>query len=58
MTVDARERWRVTVGVGFGIAFTALVSLWLVAGDRATVAPMGASAVLVFAVPASPLARP
>lgn len=59
--VDARERWRAFLGAGFGILITALVSRWLV--DPAVpatwlVAPMGASAVLVFAVPASPMAQP
>ncbi len=49
------------VGAAFGIFFTGfLVRLWLIgpAGMPALVAPMGASAVLVFAVPASPLAQP
>lgn len=59
--VDASERWRAFLGAGFGILITALVSRWLV--DPAVpatwlVAPMGASAVLVFAVPASPMAQP
>lgn len=59
--VDARERWRGALGAAIGILITALVGhvaarhfgvpAWIVA-------PMGASAVLVFAVPASPLAQP
>ena len=61
MQVDARERWRAFLGAGLGILITALVSRWLV--DPAVsatwlVAPMGASAVLVFAVPGSPMAQP
>ncbi len=59
--VDARERWRSAAGAGLGILFTALLSRWW-AGAGALgpwlVAPLGASAVLVFAVPASPLAQP
>jgi CBS domain-containing membrane protein len=61
MSVSWPERLRGAIGGGFGIAFAAFVSLatakalhlspWLVA-------PIGASAVLVFAVPASPLAQP
>lgn len=60
-TVNATERWRACVGAMIGIFVTGLigaavvgpgsVALWLMA-------PMGASAVLLFAVPASPLAQP
>ncbi|MDO6386641.1 HPP family protein [Uliginosibacterium sp. 31-12] len=59
--INARERLRTVVGGLLGIALTALLShlasrsfgaaVWLVA-------PMGASAVLVFAAPASPMAQP
>ncbi len=61
--IDGRERLRAVVGAALGLLLTGLVcrafaglggfseSLWLVA-------PLGASAVLVFAVPASPLAQP
>ena len=60
VAVDARERLRIVVGAGLGIALTAL--LCHAAGVTGAlgwiVAPMGASAVLVFGVPASPLAQP
>ena len=58
--VNARERWRVVVGVAFGMLVCALVSqLWAAPGSSLWLAaPLGASAVLVFAVPASPLAQP
>src|SRR6185369_16159082 len=60
VTVDARERLRIVVGAGLGILITALVCH--AAGVTGTlawiVAPMGASPVLVFGVPASPLAQP
>jgi CBS domain-containing membrane protein len=61
VTVDARERWRAVGGAAIGILFAALLSRWF-AGPGALgpwlVAPMGASAVLVFCLPASPLAQP
>jgi CBS domain-containing membrane protein len=61
VTVDARERWRAVGGAAVGILFAALLSRWL-AGPGGLgpwlVAPMGASAVLVFCLPASPLAQP
>jgi len=61
-TVDARERWRALLGAGLGVLFAGAVCRWLVpvggAGLPWLVAPIGASAVLVFAVPASPLAQP
>ncbi|MDB5777221.1 MAG: hypothetical protein JWP38_3354 [Herbaspirillum sp.] len=60
-TVDRFERMRGTAGALFGLILAAALSrltlghsigaLWLIA-------PMGASAVLLFAVPASPLAQP
>ena len=65
MAVSWRERWRSIVGSAVGIAFTAWLSHW--AAQHAAlampasmwlVAPMGASAVLVFAVPGSPMAQP
>ena len=61
VTIDARERWRAAVGAAIGMGLVAWVGhsvlatapqgIWLLA-------PIGASAVLVFAVPASPLAQP
>jgi len=61
LRVDARERWRAALGAGVGIVLTVLASRWL--GSQAGLAlwlaaPLGASAVLVFAMPASPLAQP
>jgi CBS domain-containing membrane protein len=55
------ERLRAAFGVFLGIALTGLVSTaWLgpVGVLPLLVAPMGASAVLLFGVPASPLAQP
>ena len=60
--VDARERWRALLGAGLGVLFAGALCRWLgpagSAGAPWLVAPIGASAVLVFAVPASPLAQP
>ncbi|SIT45525.1 CBS domain containing membrane protein [Paraburkholderia ribeironis] len=56
-----QERARSCLGALLGIAFTG-GSMYLLLGPAAKipllVAPMGASAVLLFAVPASPLAQP
>jgi CBS domain-containing membrane protein len=61
MLVNATERWRAVVGAGIGIVATAVISRFLAGSNPAAlwlVAPLGASAVLVYAVPASPLAQP
>ena len=61
-TVDARERLRAVGGAALGLLVTALLCRWMAGalGHNAVwlIAPLGASAVLVFAVPASPLAQP
>jgi CBS domain-containing membrane protein len=61
MQVSAGERWRVTLGAALGLIVAGLMGQafghhhpglpWLIA-------PLGASAVLVFGLPASPLAQP
>jgi len=59
--VDARERLRAVAGAALGLLFAALVCQWLLGpahGGSWLIAPLGASAVLVFALPASPLAQP
>ena len=55
-----RDRLFACLGALVGIALTGWISAAAVGADAAVmiVAPMGASAVLVFAVPASPLAQP
>ncbi|MDI7775996.1 HPP family protein [Asticcacaulis sp. EMRT-3] len=60
-TVSRLERLRAALGGGFGIAITALICLTAAKNLHLTpwlVAPLGASAVLVFAAPSSPLAQP
>ncbi|MBB3910982.1 HPP family protein [Sphingomonas desiccabilis] len=55
------DRLFACLGAVFGIALTGAISVWFL-GDMGSlpllVAPMGAAAVLVFVVPASPLAQP
>lgn len=59
LAVDARERLRVVLGAGLGVLLAGLLT-HLFDGSNLPwlVAPLGASAVLVFGVPASPLAQP
>ena len=60
-SVDGVERLRSCVGAAIGIVLTGLLSAAVLGANAAAlwlVAPMGASAVLLFAVPASPLAQP
>lgn len=61
ISISPRERARSGVGALFGIALTGTLAHWLYGSVPAIpllIAPMGASAVLLFAVPASPLAQP
>ena len=59
LDVAPRERLRAAAGGLMGILFTALLARALLeSGQTWLIAPMGASAVLLFAVPASPLAQP
>jgi len=61
LTVRWPERLRSALGALLGIASIALATKWLLgsgSGIPMLIAPMGASAVLLFAVPASPLAQP
>lgn len=59
-TVDRKERWRAFLGAGLGILVAGLACRALATDATLPwlVAPLGASAVLVFAVPSSPLAQP
>lgn len=59
LTITPQERWRMVVGAAVGILFTAVLSQWWGSASSVwLVAPVGASAVLVFALPSSPLAQP
>ena len=60
-TITWRERLRSGGGAMVGIALTGALAHRLLGGDPSIpylIAPMGASAVLLFGVPASPLAQP
>lgn len=60
-TTPARDIWRAGLGALLGVAITGLAARLLSGGDELVpllVAPIGASAVLLFAVPASPLTQP
>ena len=58
-SVNARERLRVLLGAGLGLLLAGALSQAVMApGLPWLVAPLGASAVLVFGLPASPLAQP
>ncbi|MDY0106403.1 MAG: HPP family protein [Giesbergeria sp.] len=59
--ISGRERLRVVLGVALGILLAALLARWRIhatPGGHWMVASLGASAVLVFAMPSSPLAQP
>jgi len=61
VSVSWPERLRGALGGGLGIAFAAFTGMAIAQALHLSpwlVAPVGASAVLVFAVPASPLAQP
>ena len=61
VAVDFKERTRACLGAFFGIVLTSVVSYWIVGPTTALpllMAPIGASAVLLFGVPSSPLAQP
>lgn len=59
--INGRERLRVTAGVALGVLLAALLSRWWAPGGSGhpwMVASLGASAVLVFGIPSSPLSQP
>ena len=61
LPANRREWLRGSLGALLGIGLTAFLCRWLLGSDPAAVwliAPMGASTVLLFAVPASPFAQP
>ncbi|MEZ5646033.1 MAG: HPP family protein [Burkholderiaceae bacterium] len=59
LAAGRRELWLGCLGVGIGLLCTEwLGRLWLGESNPWFLAPMGASAVLAFMVPASPLAQP
>ena len=61
LNVDAREMWRAAMGATIAVCLAGLLSLLandVVIAHHWLVASLGASAVLVFLLPSSPLAQP
>lgn len=60
VSVDFKERTRACIGAFFGIVLTSVTTYWLIGASDLPLlmAPIGASAVLLFGVPSSPLAQP
>lgn len=59
MVVMPREFWVSPIGAGIGLLATNWISVYFLGESNPWfIAPMGASAVLLFAAPASPLAQP
>lgn len=60
LSVNKSEQLRAAIGALLGIFFTSAISYYFCSPTTAQwlIAPMGASAVLLFAVPSSPLAQP
>jgi len=58
--VNHQEKLRACLGALLGILISGLMSAWLLGVESLPflIAPLGASAVLLYAVPASPLAQP
>lgn len=60
-TVGWSQRWRDSLGAALGLGVSGAVGWWWLGGAEGAVwlvAPMGALAVLLYALPSSPLARP
>lgn len=61
LNIDGAEKVRACAGVLLGILLTGLATRLMLGADASLpllIAPIGASAILLFAVPASPLAQP
>ncbi|WP_370678711.1 HPP family protein [Comamonas sp. GB3 AK4-5] len=58
--IDAKELLRMALGVALGLLVTGVLSRWWIAvpGSTWLVSSLGASAVLLFGMPASPMAQP
>lgn len=56
--MPAAEQLRSALAAALAVVVVVLLSAWLLSAPFAVVAAVGASAVLVFALPASPLAQP
>lgn len=56
--VSSKERWRAATEAAAATLIVVVLSNWLIPSPPFVLAAVGASAVLVFALPASPLAQP
>ncbi len=58
--MNNKELLRAFIGASLGIVITAMLSRWLLGSSHVMwlVAPMGATAIIIFGLPASPLAQP
>ncbi len=58
--IDQRERWRMAAGMVVCITVVAVLARWLAVGPASLwlTASLGASSVLIIALPSSPLAQP
>lgn len=57
-SLSSAERWRSTIGALLGIGFCALILYNMPVASHWLIAPVGASAVVLFTLPHSPLAQP
>lgn len=59
LLVGRREQLLICLGAAIGVICVSLINRYLLGGSSPwLIAPLGASAVLLFAAPASPLAQP
>ncbi len=56
--LSRRERWRATLGAFLAIALSGQLLDWFPVGHHGLLAPMGASAVILYLMPHSPVAAP
>lgn len=57
-SLSSAERWRSTIGALLGVAFCAFILYTIPVSSHWLIAPVGASAVVLFTLPHSPLAQP
>lgn len=57
-SLSRAERWRSTIGALLGVAFCAFTLYTIPVSSHWLIAPVGASAVVLFTLPHSPLAQP
>ena len=58
LSLSTTERWKSTLGALLGVAFCGLILYSMPVASHWLIAPLGASAVVVFTLPHSPVAQP